>query len=102
MYMSVGVMKDYKLKLRKLRDSPRLGWSCDQSKFQTLRCTKTVTPITRLQQTRIITVPVIDGQMRQWCMSQDTARTSAPRQRFSTLFDPDKSAVSTEQISGTY
>ena len=27
MYMSVGVMKDYKLKLRKLRVSHTLGWS---------------------------------------------------------------------------
>jgi len=26
MYMSVGVMKDYKLKLRKLRASHTLGW----------------------------------------------------------------------------
>ncbi len=26
MYMSVGVMKDYKLKLRKLRDSITQGW----------------------------------------------------------------------------
>ena len=26
--MSVGVMKDYKLKLRNLSDSHTLGWSC--------------------------------------------------------------------------